>query len=161
MKHVKIHGTSYKSITAASNDLGMSAYQLTKKIEDKSITTYNYIKNINLNINLKQTNLDLKQAKWFVDDKGYHTIREAAEATNVSIDITRHRFDNPKFPNYIRTTQIQKHPRPPKPPLTRMLNENKSCGTCPKCGSSLEKKTKWIFFTGSVKCINPRCNYKQ
>lgn len=49
-------------------------------------------------------------------------------------------------------------PEPPKPPLSRLLREDGGCGTCPKCGSSMQR-TKFIFF-GNKKCIHPKCGFE-
>jgi len=49
-------------------------------------------------------------------------------------------------------------PIPPKPPLTRLINESSGCGIfCPKCGSTM-KKTKLFF--GKKKCIHPECGFE-
>lgn len=46
-------------------------------------------------------------------------------------------------------------PKPPKPPLCRMIREHGVVfGFCLNCGSSL-KRTKLFF--GKKKCINPEC----
>ena len=46
----------------------------------------------------------------------------------------------------------------PKPPLSRVIREGTE-GSCPKCGSTEEKK--YYFFGPKIVCINHKCdNYK-
>ena len=52
-------------------------------------------------------------------------------------------------------------PKPPKPPLTRILREDGGCGTCPKCGSSLIRKSVFFGFTSKKKCIHYDCDYEE
>ena len=49
-------------------------------------------------------------------------------------------------------------PEPPKPPLSRVINEGafNNSGLCPKCHSTAQRKP-WIF--GKRYCINNECYF--
>lgn len=50
----------------------------------------------------------------------------------------------------------------PKPPVCRIIREG-TVGTCPKCGSTEDKKYNflWFSFGPKIGCINPECdNFK-
>lgn len=52
--------------------------------------------------------------------------------------------------------------RPPKPPLTRIVERGagSSPHICPKCGSTM-KRTGWFGWFGNLKCIQPLCGFEQ
>ena len=58
--------------------------------------------------------------------------------------------------NTMRNCEI---PKPPKPPLDRIIRDH-SIGTCPLCGSTEQRKYQFFGVGKIIGCINPDCkNY--